>query len=130
MSSIFTKIIDGEIPSHKIYEDAQTIAFLDIFPPTEGRVLVVPKLEVARVEDLPEADYLAVWQTVRQVAHQLKKEYGADTKICMKVEGFDVPHVHVHVFPCHTVDDFYKHEPQTKEPDHERLAALAKKLAF
>lgn len=130
MSTIFTKIIQGEIPSHKVYEDDRTLAFLDIFPPTEGRVLVVPKVEVERVEDLSDEDYQAVWAAVRKVARRLKEVYGESTKICMKVEGFDVPHVHIHVFPCATVEDFYKVGDTSIAPAHEALAALAKKLAF
>ncbi len=65
MSSVFTKIIQGEIPCYKIYEDEKTLAFLDIAPEAEGHTLVVPKLEVDKVYDLPDSDYQAVMATVK-----------------------------------------------------------------
>lgn len=129
MSSIFTQIIKGDIPSHKIYEDEQTFAFLDIFPPTEGRVLVVPKIEVDRFEKLSPEVYQALWESVHKVARRVAEVY-ADARVCVKVEGFDVPHVHVHVFPCKTPEEFYKLADHPKEPDHQTLAAVAKKLAL
>lgn len=129
MSSIFTQIINGDIPSHKIYEDEQTYAFLDIFPPTEGRVLVVPKIPVDRFEKLSPEVYQALWESVHKVARRIAEVY-ADARVCVKVEGFDVPHVHVHVFPCKTPEEFYKLADHATEPDHQALAAVAKKLAF
>lgn len=129
MSSIFTQIINGDIPSHKIYEDEKTYAFLDIFPVTEGHVLVVPKNEVDRIEDLGGEDYHALWEAVRKVAQRLQQTY-SNIRVCIKVEGFDVPHAHVHVFPCTTPKDFYVQADRSKEPDHEALAEVAKRLAF
>jgi len=129
MSSIFTQIINGDIPSHKIYEDEKTFAFLDIFPVTEGHVLVVPKTEVDRIEDLGGEEYQALWETVRKVAQRLQQQY-AHVRACIKVEGFDVPHAHVHVFPCKTPKDFYAQADRSKEPDHKALAEVAERLAF
>lgn len=68
MSSIFTKIVQGEIPCYKIYEDEKTLAFLDIAPEAEGHTLVIPKLEVDKVYDLPDEDYRAVMDTVKKLA--------------------------------------------------------------
>lgn len=97
MPSIFTKIINGEIPSYKIYEDAKTIAFLDINPETRGHVLVVPKVEVDKIYDLEDADYQALMATVKKLARHMENITGRRT--LMKVIGTDVPHAHVHLEP-------------------------------
>ena len=97
MSSIFTKIINGEIPSYKVYEDDRTIAFLDINPETRGHVLVIPKNEVDKIYDLPDEDYLALMQTVKKLSLHMEKILGA--RILWKVIGTDVPHAHVHLMP-------------------------------
>lgn len=127
--SIFTKIINGEIPSHKIYEDATTFVFLDIHPIQPGHMLVVPKKQVDRLEDLEGSDYTALMATVKKVMHLVAKVFGQDYRACLKVEGFIVPHAHVHVIPCKTAEDFAKPH-STAEPDHAELAEIAKKLAF
>lgn len=128
--SIFTKIIRGEIPSHKVYEDEKVFAFLDIHPLTPGHTLVIPKNQVDHFDDLSEEDYEAVFTAVKKIAKR-QKEVLKPQRICLRVEGFDVPHAHVHVYPCSTAADFYgtKDRAQT-EPDHEALAEMAKKLAF
>ena len=97
MSSIFTKIINGEIPSYKIYEDDNTIAFLDIHPETKGHVLVVPKKEVDKIYDLDDADYDALMHTVKKLSKHMEDKLGA--RILWKVVGTDVPHAHVHIEP-------------------------------
>lgn len=97
MPSIFTKIINGEIPSYKIYEDEKTVAFLDINPETRGHTLVIPKLEVDKIYDLPDEDYLALMNTVKKLARHMENVTGARTLI--KVIGTDVPHAHVHLTP-------------------------------
>lgn len=127
--SIFTHIIRAEIPSHKVYEDDNTFVFMNIHPSQPGHVLVVPKKQVAYLHELEEADYTALMATVHKVAKRQAEVFGPDYKICLKVMGFDVPHVHVHVLPCKTPADFAAHEDMS-EPDHEALAAMAAKLAF
>ena len=97
MSSIFSKIIKGEIPSYKIYEDEKTFAFLDIHPEVRGHVLVVPKVEVDKIYELSEEDWGAVWATVKKVALKVEEVFGA--RAVFKVIGTDVPHAHVHVMP-------------------------------
>lgn len=97
MSTIFTKIINGEIPSYKIYEDEKTYAFLDIKPKTKGHILVVPKIEVDKVYDLEDEDYVALWATVKKIAKNMENKLGERTLI--KVIGTDVPHAHVHLLP-------------------------------
>src|ERR1041385_8079567 len=89
--SIFTKIIKGEVPSHKIYEDNKTYAFLDIHPKTPGHTLVVPKKQIDQFQDLPDEDYTALMQTVKRVAKRLKEVLGAD-RVGLEVIGVDVPH--------------------------------------
>jgi len=128
--SIFTRIINGEIPSHKVYEDERTLAFLDIHPSVPGHTLVVPKAQVSRFEELADEDYKALFSSVKKVAARMAEVFGADYRICLKVQGFDVPHVHVHVVACRDADDFNKKEDMTSEPDHEILADMAKTLAF
>lgn len=128
--SIFTKIIQGEIPAHKVYEDERTLAFLDISPMKPGHTLVVPKAQVDRLEDLSDEDYRAVMDTVRKVMRRVVEVYGSDYRACVKVIGFDVPHAHVHVVPCQSGADFHDFDPPAAEPDHAALAEVAKKLAF
>ena len=128
--SVFTKIIRGELPSHKIYEDDKTLAFLDIHPSVEGYTLVIPKAQVDRLEDLPDEDYKAVMQTVRKVMRRIVEVYGREYRACVKVWGFEVPHAHVRIMPCRQAEDFDAPQDEHAEPDHEALAAVAKKLAF
>lgn len=104
MSSIFTKIIRGEIPSYKIYEDDKTYAFLDIHPETKGHTLVVPKNEVDKIYDLPDEDYQALMNTVKKLSKHLENKLGART--LWKVVGTDVPHAHVHLMP---LDEEWQH---------------------
>ncbi len=128
--SIFTRIIRGELPSHKVYEDDKTLAFLSIYPSRPGHTLVVPKVQAARLHDLDDADYTALMQTVKKVVARQSEVFGADYKICLKVMGFDVPHAHVHVIPCLSPVDFAATEDMSSGPDHAALADMAKKLAF
>lgn len=125
--SIFTKIIKGEIPCHKVYEDDKTIAFLDIYPIQPGHVLVVSKKQQDHFDDLADTDYQAVFATVRRVAKRVKKELGVQ-RACLRIEGFDVPHAHVHVIPCRVPEDFYNPNRMKHEPDHGALATMAQRL--
>ena len=104
MISIFTKIINGEIPCYKIYEDDKTFAFLDINPESKGHVLVVPKNEVDKIYDLPDEDYQALMTTVKKLSRHMEKQLGQRT--LWKVIGTDVPHAHVHLLPY---DETWQH---------------------
>ena len=97
MASIFAKIVAGDIPSYKIYEDEKTYAFLDIHPEVRGHVLVIPKIEVDKIYELPDEDYVALWQSVKKIAKHMEEVLGA--RVIMKVVGTDVPHAHVHLTP-------------------------------
>ena len=104
MPSIFTKIINGEIPSYKIYEDDKTFAFLDIHPETKGHILVVPKNEVDKIYDLPDEDYDALMRTVKKLSRHMEQKTGHRT--LWKVIGTDVHHAHVHLMPY---DETWQH---------------------
>ena len=97
MPSIFTKIIQGEIPCYKIYEDDKTFAFLDIHPESKGHILVIPKNEVDKIYNLPDEDYQALMATVKKISQHMEKVLGQRT--LWKVVGTDVPHAHVHLMP-------------------------------
>lgn len=121
MGSIFSKIIAGEIPCYKIYEDEKTLAFLDIHPETPGHTLVIPKVEVDKLYDLEMEDYLAVMKTVKLLAKRMEKVLGART--LMKVIGTDVPHAHVHLV---TFDPDYKYGQVVEMTESEMKEMQAK----
>lgn len=127
--SIFTKIINGEIPSHKIYEDEKTLAFLDIYSPIPGHTLVITKTEVEFVWDLDEDDYQAITVTAQKVALRIREVLGVPY-VGEKIVGVDVPHAHVHLVPFTETAQFHRAGMENVEPDHEALAAMAAKLAF
>jgi len=128
--SIFTKIIKGEIPCHKIYEDDKTLAFLDIHPVTDGHTLVVSKAQVEFVWDLSPQDYQAVYETVRKVGLRLREVIGTPY-VGQMVVGTDVPHAHVHVIPFTVTDELKRTlDSATSEPDHDALSLLAEKIRF
>lgn len=128
-ASIFTKIVRGEIPCHKIYEDQLTLAFLDIHPKQPGHTLVIPKQQVEFVWDLEDEDYRALMATVKKVALRLRAVLKCPY-VGELVLGTDVPHSHVHVYPFATAEESRYIPDLNAEPDHEALAAMAKKLAF
>ena len=128
--SIFTKIIKGEIPSHKIYEDEKTLAFLDINPVAEGHTLVIPKAEVEFIWDLEDDDYAALMSSVKKVGRRLREVIGKQY-VGEIVVGTDVPHAHVHVIPFNQTHEMKRTLDGSGAPgDHASLAALADKLRF
>lgn len=122
MGSIFSKIIAGEIPCYKIYEDKKTFAFLDIHPETLGHTLVVPKIEVDKIYDLSEEDYFAVMKTVKKIAKHMEEVL--EKRTLLKVIGIDVPHAHVHLV---SFDPNYKYG-QEKQFSKEEMEDIQKKL--
>lgn len=109
MPSIFSRIIAGEIPCYKIYEDEKVFAFLDIHPLTLGHTLVVPKIEVDYFADLP-ADYAAALMLASQkIAHALDQATGCQ-RTQMVIAGRDVPHTHLHLVPSESIADIRKAE--------------------
>ena len=111
--SIFTKIIKGEIPSYKIMEDEMFFAFLDIYPLREGHTLVIPKLEVDKIFDLP-ADYLGKMLVFAQpIAKAIEQSFSCN-RCGIAVIGLEVPHAHMHLVPINTSNDLNFTKPKLK----------------
>lgn len=126
--SLFTKIINGEIPCHKIYEDDKTFAFLDIYPSSYGHTLVIPKKQVEFLWDLEKEDYEAVMATTRRLARHFKQKLEVGY-VGLKVIGTDVPHAHVHIIPFNDVSsEYYNITRSNDEPDQAALAKIAEEL--
>ena len=123
MSSIFTKIINGEIPCHKIAESEKYFAFLDIYPWEEGHTLVIPKKEVDYIFDLDDETYIGLMTFSKTVAAAIEKTIKCK-RIGILVEGLEVPHVHVHLIPI--IKSFSsKNKPKYAQ---EELAVIAEKI--
>jgi len=127
--SIFTKIIRGDIPSHKIYEDEHVFAFLDIHPITEGHTLVIPKKQVEFLWDLDQETYRCVTDAAKDIALHLREQL-AVPYVGEMIIGVDVPHAHIHLVPFVHAKDFHREPDASVEPDHAVLAALADRLRF
>ncbi len=127
--TIFTKIINGDIPSHKIYEDDMTYAFLDIHPVSEGHVLVIPKTPVEFIWDLDATTYQALMESVHKVGNRVREVLNPPY-VGIQVVGEGVPHTHVHIVPFTTTSDFHRTVDMSAEPDHTALAAVAERLKF
>ncbi len=124
--SIFTKIINGEIPSYKIAENDLFIAFLDVFPLVKGHVLVVPKIEIDKLFDLP-AEYLSSMLSFAQpIARAIEKSF--DCKRCgISVVGLEVPHAHMHLVPINSANDLNFTQPKISV-DKEEMEEIRKKI--
>lgn len=113
MASIFTKIINRELPGYILAEDEHNIAFLDIQPLKKGHALVVPKMEVDYIFNLPDEQYTSLQLFAKQVAKRLK-EIIPCTRIGVAVVGLEVPHVHIHLIPIDRVSDLSFANPKLK----------------
>ena len=123
MSTIFTKIINGEIPSYKIAEDENFYAFLDINPNAKGHTLVVPKKEVNRLFDLDEDLYIGLMNFYRKIAKAMEQVFDCD-RIGMAVIGLEVPHVHVHLIPLNAMEDIqFTKKVKLESKEFEQIAA-------
>lgn len=127
MASIFSKIAAGEIPSYKVAEDADCLAFLDIFPLAKGHVLVIPKKEVDYLFDLDEATYAGLMEFSRKVAIALGKVIPCK-RVGVAVLGLEVPHAHVHLVPLNSERDIDFSKPKLQFSSEE-FAATAKLIA-
>ena len=126
--SIFTRIINGEIPAYKIYEDDKVIAILDIHPIYEGHTLVIPKIQVDHIWDLSPEDYEYLWQVCNKIATHIRGVINP-TRVGIVVEGFGVPHCHVHLIPIYHGNDLKRQqEDKDIEPDYGALAKTAERL--
>ena len=127
MSSIFSKIINKEIPAYIILEDKDNIAFMDIFPIQRGHVLVVPKIEVDNILDLPLESYLSLFSFAKKVSHSTQKVVSCH-RIGISVIGLDVPHAHIHLVPINKLDDMdFKRKKNISEMELLDLAERIRK---
>lgn len=126
MSSIFTKIINGEIPCYKITENEDFIAFLDVNPNAAGHTLCVPKQEINKIFDMEEDLYLGLMAFSRKVAIALEKTVPCK-RIGVAVVGLEVPHTHVHLIPLQDMDDMRFQRKTSLTP--EEFTTLAKQIA-
>lgn len=122
MSSIFTKIVNGEIPAYKIAEDDRYLAFLDVNPNAKGHTLCIPKQEINKIFDMEEDHYLGLMQFARKVAKAIEKTVPCK-RIGVAVVGLEVPHVHVHLIPLHDMDDMrFQRKVSLTQEEFESLA--------
>jgi histidine triad (HIT) family protein len=129
--SIFTKIIKREIPCHRVFENEHVLAFLDITPLSEGHTLVVPKLQVERLEDLPPEDTAELARQLGAIAKRVCAVTGAEAYNVLqnngRVAGQEVPHVHFHIIPRRAGDGL-GYRWNAKPAEHEALAELARRI--
>jgi len=126
MSSIFSKIVAGEIPSYKVAEDENHLAFLDINPLHEGHTLVIPKQETDYLFDIEDDQYSKLWLFAKKVAHALGKAIPCE-RIGVAVIGLEVPHAHIHLVPINGVHDIDFSKPKLQFTKEE-FEATAKKI--
>ena len=113
MASVFTRIVQGELPCYKIAEDAQVFAFLDIHPLKRGHALVVPKTEVDLIFDLDSQAYAGLFEFARKLAHALKHSIECE-RVAMAVLGMEVPHAHIHLVPIECESDLRFNNPRVE----------------
>ncbi len=129
MSSIFSKIIAGEIPCYKIAENEQFLAFLDIFPVQYGHTLVIPKVEVDKIFDVPD-EYLAnLLLFAKPIAHAIEKAFTCN-RVNMLTVGLEVPHAHVHLIATNTLYDVDLNKPKLKLSSEELKEVQQKILQY
>jgi histidine triad (HIT) family protein len=126
MATLFTRIIKGEIPCHKIAEDDRYLAFLDINPAAVGHTLVIPKAEVDYIFNLDDDTYSGLMLFAKRIAPALSKAVPC-VRIGVAVIGLEVPHTHVHLIPLNSMNDINFSKPKLK-PSQEELAATAEKI--
>jgi len=126
MSSIFTKIVNGEIPAYKVAEDDNYLAFLDVNPNAKGHTLCIPKQEIDKIFDMNEEQYLGLMKFSRKVAKALEKTVPCK-RVGMSVIGLEVPHTHVHLIPLNEMDEMRFINKLKLEK--EEFEALAKAIA-
>lgn len=127
MSSIFTKIINGEIPAYKIEENDKFLAFLDVNPNAKGHTLCIPKQEINKIFDMDEDLYLELMQFSRKVAIALEKAIDCK-RVGMAVVGLEVPHVHVHLIPLNEMDEMrFQNKVKLEKEEFEEIVKKIQK---
>lgn len=129
MSSIFTKIVNGEIPCYKIGETADCLAFLDVNPLVEGHVLVIPKKEVDYIYDLDDELLTALHLFAKQIAKAIEKAIPC-LRVGVAVIGLEVPHAHIHLVPLNSMDDINFSRPKLKLNSEEMKLVQSKIVPF
>jgi histidine triad (HIT) family protein len=126
MSSIFTKIIEGEIPSYKIAEDDNFLAFLDVNPNAKGHTLCIPKREIDKIFDIEDDLYIGLMKFSKKIAVALEKTIPCK-RIGMAVIGLEVPHAHVHLIPLNEMDEMrFQNKVSLSKEEFEALAIRIK----
>lgn len=125
MSSIFTKIVKGEIPCYKIAEDEDFLAFLDVNPNAKGHTLCIPKQEIDKIFDMDDELYLGLMKFSKKIAIALEKTVPCK-RVGMAVVGLEVPHAHVHLIPLNEMDEMRFHNKVSLSK--EEFEALAKSI--
>jgi histidine triad (HIT) family protein len=128
MPSIFTRIVNGEIPCHKIAETEQYLAFLDVRPQAYGHTLCITKQEIDYVFDVEDELYAGLWMFAKIVAKAVKKVVPCK-RVCVVVIGDEVPHTHIHLIPFNSMEDMRFVGRAKVEMSQEEMAALAAKIA-
>lgn len=126
MASIFSKIISGEIPCHKVAESDHFLAFLDIMPLKRGHVLVIPKKETDFIFDIEDDELSSLMIFAKGISRKIKKEFPCK-KVGVAVIGLEVPHAHIHLIPINTMDDMNFANPKLKLDSNE-LTEIAERL--
>jgi len=126
MSTIFTKIVNGEIPAYKIAEDDNYLAFLDVNPNAKGHTLCIPKKEIDKIFDMDEESYLGLMKFSKKIAAALEKTVPCK-RVGMAVVGLEVPHAHVHLIPLNEMDEMRFHNKVSLSK--EEFEALAKDIS-
>jgi len=126
MPTIFERIVSGEIPCHRIWEDEDHLAFLDVNPRIEGHTLVIPKKASPELFAMEAAEYAALWKAAREVAKLLERGTGC-RRVVVCILGYEVEHVHIHLLPTSALEDFPF--PPVDEDAQGRLAETAARLA-
>ncbi len=128
MSSIFTKIINREVPGHFIYEDDFCVVIMDKFPAVKGQSLVIPKKDIDYAFDLDDDSYIHLFKIAKKIAKASDKALNA-VRTCLVVEGFDVPHVHIKIYPIQDTAQALGEMMHTgKEASDEELAIIATQI--
>ncbi len=126
MSSIFTKIVNGEIPSYKIAEDDNFLAFLDVNPNAKGHTLCIPKKEINKIFEIEEELYIGLMQFSKKIAIALEKTVPCK-RVGMAVVGLEVPHAHVHLIPLNEMDEMrFQNKVSLSKEEFESLAQAIK----
>ena len=128
MASIYTRIINRELPGHFIYDDDKCVVILDKFPQVEGQSLVIPKAEVDYAFDLDEETYEHIFKVAKKIALASDKALSAK-RTCLVLEGFHVPHVHIRLYPMQSTEDSLgNYMSGGEEASDESLASIAEKI--